>query len=69
MKKLLNWLNKALNIVVWIIIIVLGELYYGIILLVELILSHLIWAIEWIVSRLIKFFRRSSKHCWPRFWK
>ena len=69
MKKLLNWLNKALNIVVWIIIIVLGELYYGTILLVELILSHLIWAIEWIVSRSIKFFRRSSKHCWPRFWK
>jgi hypothetical protein len=61
MKKVLNWLNAALNIAVWIIVIVLYELYNTAILLLEIVLSYLSKWIGWIIKGSTKFFRRSCK--------
>jgi hypothetical protein len=61
MKKVLNWLNATLDVIVWIIIMILYVLYMETLLRTELILSYLSKWIGWIIERSIKFFRRSIK--------
>jgi len=76
MKKVLSKIKPTINIVVWILIILLYGMYIGILALINIILSYLTkyfqlakQRIDWIVSRSMKFFRRSKKHCLRSFWK
>jgi len=61
MKKVLNWIKTTILVAIWILIILLYSIYMKILLQIELVLSYLTGWIDWIISRSMKFFRRSIR--------